>query len=801
MLVSRSWCWLSTCCRKAFSNRVILLGSILSSSVSLTPLLSSCWVAASKSEPNWAKAATSRYWASSSFMQAGVQVEHIARVGLATGGTTQQQGHLAVGHSLEHGGGEDECDEVRKSGVNRMSTSQKKSRAFWLRFQARAPTSRPRPRENSSFIWINVKLRNRVSLEEQQHGLHLSILLSGRLPHTLPLNSDRERGAAQPPKASLLDLTPGAPPVGPRRRRGTGSAPSPPPGAYLPSPDGPLIERPALVILQAALEQLICTSSRFACGTSSRFACGTSSWFACGTSSWVVRGTASRVVRCTTSRVVRCTASWVATAPVCARALASLCSACLRCASACAISSALSFSRLLRSASVCARALAASSRLRPCLAKVCINQDNVVHLTVVYFGRDQIDQVKAVLDQTTRETRFRNFTLIQMNEEFSRGRGLEVGARAWKRSQNALLFFCDVDILFTPDFLTSCRLNTQPVRRGVRALALGDVAVLVRSIEDVQGRLQGGDQLITAVFPHGPLLWVSGQPRLQLGLLQLLGPLLQGVLQLGYLLAQAVDVVPMGVLPLLQQGHVALFAGGPSGPQQGLLAGVDRGVAGQDVDQAETAADEEQEAPDADHQGKQPPLEHGCHESRQTGPEMGLLHMGHTQRTSSHLTRHLHGRGGEHRTHEPGHFLEACPALGVPPQVPPDRPKSPARDHPTLPGLARPAAPAHTQAYHPLEKPPFGPARERTLSPDRRNRRPATQHHPPTTILKRVFIQPEVSDGVSVCPGRVAAAAAAGPTLESLQPTAGAAYTGEDNGVKQIKPKQQQQQQQQQTQK
>ncbi|CAL8345278.1 unnamed protein product [Lota lota] len=97
--------------------------------------------------------------------------------------------------------------------------------------------------------------------------------------------------------------------------------------------------------------------------------------------------------------------------------------------------------------------------------KVCINQDNVVHLTVVYFGRDQINQVKAILDQTTRETRFRNFTLIQMNEEFSRGRGLEVGARAWKRSQNALLFFCDVDILFTPDFLTSCRLNAEPGKK------------------------------------------------------------------------------------------------------------------------------------------------------------------------------------------------------------------------------------------------------------------------------------------------------------------------------------------------
>ncbi|MEQ2285300.1 Chondroitin sulfate N-acetylgalactosaminyltransferase 1, partial [Ameca splendens] len=93
--------------------------------------------------------------------------------------------------------------------------------------------------------------------------------------------------------------------------------------------------------------------------------------------------------------------------------------------------------------------------------EVCIQQDGQVHLTVVYFGQDQIDQVKAVLDQTTRETRFRGFTLIQMNEEFSRGRGLDVGARAWRQRQNVLLFFCDVDVHFTADFLTSCRLNAE----------------------------------------------------------------------------------------------------------------------------------------------------------------------------------------------------------------------------------------------------------------------------------------------------------------------------------------------------
>lgn len=57
--------------------------------------------------------------------------------------------------------------------------------------------------------------------------------------------------------------------------------------------------------------------------------------------------------------------------------------------------------------------------------------------------------------------RFKNFTLIHLSEKFSRGRGLEVGARAWKKS-NVLLFFCDVDAHFTAEFLHSCRMNAQP---------------------------------------------------------------------------------------------------------------------------------------------------------------------------------------------------------------------------------------------------------------------------------------------------------------------------------------------------
>lgn len=96
--------------------------------------------------------------------------------------------------------------------------------------------------------------------------------------------------------------------------------------------------------------------------------------------------------------------------------------------------------------------------------EVCVKQDGRVHLTVVYFGKDQMNEVKGTLENTSRELNFRNFTLIQLNEEFSRGRGLDVGARAWKGG-NVLLFFCDVDIIFTADFLNTCRLNAQPGKK------------------------------------------------------------------------------------------------------------------------------------------------------------------------------------------------------------------------------------------------------------------------------------------------------------------------------------------------
>ncbi|XP_026573157.1 chondroitin sulfate N-acetylgalactosaminyltransferase 1 isoform X2 [Pseudonaja textilis] len=96
--------------------------------------------------------------------------------------------------------------------------------------------------------------------------------------------------------------------------------------------------------------------------------------------------------------------------------------------------------------------------------EVAMQQDGRIHLTVVYFGSEQMSKVKGILENISKSANFKNYTFIQLDEVFSRGKGLDVGARFWKGT-NVVLFFCDVDIYFTADFLNACRLNTQPGKK------------------------------------------------------------------------------------------------------------------------------------------------------------------------------------------------------------------------------------------------------------------------------------------------------------------------------------------------
>ena len=48
-----------------------------------------------------------------------------------------------------------------------------------------------------------------------------------------------------------------------------------------------------------------------------------------------------------------------------------------------------------------------------------------------------------------------------MSGPFSRGAGLQRGVLSWNKGNN-IMFFCDVDVHFTPGFLERCRLYTEP---------------------------------------------------------------------------------------------------------------------------------------------------------------------------------------------------------------------------------------------------------------------------------------------------------------------------------------------------
>ena len=96
--------------------------------------------------------------------------------------------------------------------------------------------------------------------------------------------------------------------------------------------------------------------------------------------------------------------------------------------------------------------------------KVIINQDKRVFLTVVYFGVNGLVDVKEIMKSTAKEHRYKHMKLVTLKESFSRGRGLHVGVQSWK-SVDVLLFLCDVDVVFTADFLERCRVNTEQGKR------------------------------------------------------------------------------------------------------------------------------------------------------------------------------------------------------------------------------------------------------------------------------------------------------------------------------------------------
>ncbi|XP_076257613.1 chondroitin sulfate N-acetylgalactosaminyltransferase isoform X2 [Rhynchophorus ferrugineus] len=122
--------------------------------------------------------------------------------------------------------------------------------------------------------------------------------------------------------------------------------------------------------------------------------------------------------------------------------------------------------------------------------KIGLKNDKRVHLTVVYFGEEGLSEARSIMSRVlmTKNSggNANNLRLLALNETFSRGKGLRVGAERaldavpTRTTQNAqkfiqkpnqniskdvLLFMCDVDIVFSARFLDRCRWNTKPGKK------------------------------------------------------------------------------------------------------------------------------------------------------------------------------------------------------------------------------------------------------------------------------------------------------------------------------------------------
>ncbi|KAG5861411.1 hypothetical protein JTB14_036765 [Gonioctena quinquepunctata] len=108
--------------------------------------------------------------------------------------------------------------------------------------------------------------------------------------------------------------------------------------------------------------------------------------------------------------------------------------------------------------------------------KIALKNDRRVHLTVVYFGEEGLSEARSIMSRvlTTKNSggSVNNLRLLALNETFSRGKGLRVGAeRTWDmdsknpNGKDVLLFMCDVDVVFSARFLDRCRWNTEPGKK------------------------------------------------------------------------------------------------------------------------------------------------------------------------------------------------------------------------------------------------------------------------------------------------------------------------------------------------
>ena len=93
------------------------------------------------------------------------------------------------------------------------------------------------------------------------------------------------------------------------------------------------------------------------------------------------------------------------------------------------------------------------------LKKIYENYNQNIGLTIVYFEDGLSAEIRNLLDQTKKVIPKLLSELIVLDASFSRGYGLQTGI---ERTQfpDAILFLCDVDMIFTAEFLNRCATTT-----------------------------------------------------------------------------------------------------------------------------------------------------------------------------------------------------------------------------------------------------------------------------------------------------------------------------------------------------
>lgn len=94
--------------------------------------------------------------------------------------------------------------------------------------------------------------------------------------------------------------------------------------------------------------------------------------------------------------------------------------------------------------------------------KVCLNSNQNVKLIIILVdndsNQDKENHLDLIKDYHNKYPKA-DLSVIPMTGEFSRGLALELGASGL--NNNSLLFFCDVDLVFSSDALQRCRDATE----------------------------------------------------------------------------------------------------------------------------------------------------------------------------------------------------------------------------------------------------------------------------------------------------------------------------------------------------